>query len=198
MNGTLFAGLDVDVDVDDADREGGFRCILADPPWEERGGGKRGADCHYPLLSTPDVIRVMSTAPVWRPAASCHLWLWVTDNFLRDGLLVLDALGFSYRRTLAWTKVSDGGRLQVGLGQYLRGSHELCLLGVRGRPMVPRPGRRRPSAVLAPRTRHSAKPEEAYQTIESVSPGPRAEIFARGRRPGWTTWGNDESLEDEQ
>lgn len=68
-----------------------YRCITLDPPWNERGGGKikRGADAHYPLLKTPDIVRVILQATVWHPSDNCHLWLWVTDNFLEDGLFVM-------------------------------------------------------------------------------------------------------------
>lgn len=202
---------------------GGYRCIAADPPWEERGAGKckRGADRHYPLMSTPEIIATIAGAPEWKPAKSAHLWLWVTDNFLRDGLLVMDALGFRYMRALVWVKwdparvivaalreaagVLEGGdplallrlvrrALQIGIGQYLRGSHELCLLGVRGRAAVPPPDRRRPSVIVAPRGRHSEKPDEAFEVFEAVSPGPRVEFFARAPRAGWDAFGNDPAL----
>lgn len=178
-----------------------FRCIAADPPWLERGGGKskRGADRHYPLMRTSDIYRVMHDAieRAGGMAESCHLWVWVTDNFLRDGLGIIEALGFRYIRTLVWVKADaslddlDQGDLQVGLGQYLRGSHELCLLGVRGPSMLPPTGDRRSSVVVAPRTRHSAKPREAYDVIESTSPGPRLELFARLPREGWAVFGNE-------
>lgn len=176
-----------------------YRCLAADPPWMERGGGKscRGAQRHYPLMPTADIIALMlESSAVARLAPSAHAWVWVTDNFLRDGLDVLDALGFRYVRTLAWVKLRDGDaapdeRLQVGLGQYLRGAHELALLGVRGDAMVPEPSKRAPSVVFAPRGRHSAKPREAFDVFERVSPGPRVEMFARASRPGWDVWGNE-------
>lgn len=166
-----------------------YRCIAADPPWNERGGGKikRGADRHYPLMKTPDIIACMLQAPVWAPADSAHLWLWVTDNFLPDGLQVMAALGFRYVRTAAWFKQSR--QLQIGLGQYLRGAHEICLFGVRGPTAIP--AKAPASAVLAPRTRHSKKPDAAFALIEQASPGPRLEMFAREERPGWDVWGNE-------
>lgn len=167
-----------------------YACIAIDPPWNERGGGKckRGADRHYPLLKTPEIIAVVLQSPAWRPADNAHLWLWVTNNFLRDGLLLMESLGFRYVTNLAWLKQTDLGIVQIGLGRYLRGSHELCLFGVRGRLAAESAAG---SAVLARRGRHSRKPDEAYQTIERVSPGPRLEMFARDRRPGWDVWGNE-------
>ncbi len=168
---------------------GEYRCILADPPWLERGGGKvkRGADRHYPLLKTPDIIRVMLTAPQWRPCPQgCHLWLWVTNNFLEDGLHVMKALGFRYVTNAVWAKD------RIGLGQYLRGQHELLLFGVMGRLSA---SSRSQSTLLGkgilPRGRHSAKPDDTLATVEQVSPGPRVEFFARERRAGWDAFGNE-------
>lgn len=194
-----------------------YRCISPDPPWNERGGGKstRGAQRHYGLMKTPDIadllaeeLGVIRERPLTggEPRAvalrsdtkiepsGCHLWIWVTDNYLRDGLWVMEQLGFRYIRTLAWEKQNDHGGLYIGLGQYLRGSHELCLLGTLAlggaKAMVPDPGNRPPSVVRAPRGEHSAKPQEAYSVMERVSPGPRLEMFARNARPGWDCWGN--------
>ncbi|PCC73126.1 N6-adenosine-specific RNA methylase IME4 [Nannocystis exedens] len=161
---------------------GGFRCIAADPPWLEQGGGGRGAQEHYPLLSTPAIIETMLRAPCWTPAPSCHLWLWVTNNFLPDGLHVMQALGFRYVSNMAWAKD------KVGLGQYLRGQHELVLFGVRGQLPAQAPV---PSLLVAPRRAHSQKPPEAFERFEAVSPGPRLEMFARERRSGWEPWGNE-------
>jgi N6-adenosine-specific RNA methylase IME4 len=168
-----------------------YRCIAADPPWCEYGGGKikRGADRHYRLLRYPEIIKLMREQLDGKIAESCHLWLWVTDNHLLDGLYVIEALGFRYVRTMCWVKMRDGN-LQTGLGQYLRGSHELCLFSVRGKTCKPATGNRRPSVVLAGRSLHSAKPSAAYDVIEAVSPGPRLEMFARSPRIGWDVWGD--------
>jgi N6-adenosine-specific RNA methylase IME4 len=177
----------------------GYPCTSIDSPWNERGGGKvkRGADRHYDLLKTPDIIRVILTSPLWKPAANAHLWLWVTNNFLRDGLLVMDALGFRYVTNLAWGKMRWLGTVgerdtwvadRGGTGQYLRGCHELCLFGVRGRLKGQSKSAR--SFLPAARTRkHSQKPAEAYAVMEEVSPGPRAELFATEGRLGWDCWG---------
>ena len=189
-----------------------FACLAMDPPWLERGGGqcKRVADRHYPLMPVDQILKVILAAPEWRPAESAHLWMWVTDNFLEDGLWLIRALGFRYIRTFPWVKLRREIRgdarltdlcelasagLQIGLGQYARGAHELLLLAVRGEAMVPPPDRRPPSVIFAPRTEHSRKPLAAYQLIERVSPGPRVEFFARSPREGWTVAGNQSTGE---
>ncbi len=163
-----------------------FKTVAMDPPWQEHGGGqiKRGADRHYPTMDIASIIYTVQRADVWTIDESAHLWLWTTNNFLPDGLTVMSALGFRYVTNLVWCKD------KIGLGQYLRGQHELCLFGVRGDAMVPEV-RNVPSVVHAPRGRHSAKPAEAYAAIERVSPGPRLEMFAREPRSGWTVWGSE-------
>lgn len=168
--------------AEDSTADVGYRCIAADPPWQEKGGS-RGADKHYPLLPTADIPRVMMQSPLWRPARNAHLWLWVTSNFLDDGLFVLRSLGFRFVSTMVWVKPS------MGIGQYVRLRHEILLFGVRGRLHTLDHGV--DSVVEAVRGRHSEKPAEAYRRIERVSPGPRLEIFARSPREGWDVWGNE-------
>ncbi|MDD5511842.1 MAG: MT-A70 family methyltransferase [Dehalococcoidales bacterium] len=161
-----------------------YHTILIDPPWLERGGGriKRGADRHYPLLKTPDIVRVIRESGVFTPAEDCHLYLWTTNNFLQDGLWVVEQLGFRYITTITWAKD------RFGLGQYFRGMTEHMLFGVRGRLAAVEKG---VTLITAPRRKHSQKPGESYELIERVSPPPRLEMFARVRRPEWDTWGNE-------
>ena len=156
-----------------------------DPPWPEKGGGKikRGADRHYPVMSTLQIIQTILACPMWHPAADAHCWCWVTDNYLRAGLTILDVIGFRYVRTMVWNKP------RIGLGQYLRGKHEICLFAVRGR--LPAQRRDQQSSFDAPLGRHSEKPARAYEIIEAVGPGPRLEMFARQPREGWDVWGNE-------
>jgi N6-adenosine-specific RNA methylase IME4 len=171
-----------------------YHTVLIDPPWNETGGGKikRGADRHYPLLKTKDIPNVIRDSGVFNPADNCHLYLWVTNNFLPDGLWVMEQLGFRYVTMLTWAKVKSdvwsGPRPQIGLGQYFRGSTEHMLFGVRGTLPAVEKGC---TLVMAPRTRHSQKPVEAYRLIETVSPAPRLEMFARAQRDGWDAWGNE-------
>ena len=175
-----------------------YACVLADPPWPERGGGKitRGANRHYQTLTRAQspgmVVDLMLRSPVWHIAPNAHLWLWVTNNYLRDGLAVMEACGFRYVTNAVWAKD------RYGLGQYMRGQHELLLFGVRGRlPALTRSVGSLVGGRTIPRTKHSRKPQEAYSLIESVSPGPRVELFARSRRAGWDVWGNEAPTDDE-
>jgi N6-adenosine-specific RNA methylase IME4 len=186
-----------------------YSTITADPPWAEHGGGKckQGADRHYPLMSLSDIDRTIRLCPEFRSADSAHLYLWVTNNFLPQGLELMRRLGFRYVTNTVWVKIFDvttvhtpqvfssleysTSLLQNGLGQYQRGAHELLLFGVRGKAMLPATKDRLPSVVFAPRGRHSEKPGVFYQRIERVSPGPYLELFARQPRPGWAVWGNE-------
>ena len=159
-----------------------YKTILADPPWQEQGGGKikRGADRHYPLMKTEDIknLDVGSLAD-----DSCWLYLWVTNNFLKDGLEVMEHWGFRYVTNFCWAKD------RFGIGYYFRGQHELCLFGVKGnlKPIH----RNIPSLVHAKITKHSKKPEESYEVFDRMSHEPRIELFARTKREGWDSWGNE-------
>lgn len=166
-----------------------YEVILADPPWHEQGAGrcKRGADRHYPLMKTPDIIALAPTIDALA-ADDAVLFLWVTNNFLPDGLAVMKAWGFDYKTNFVWVKD------KIGLGFYNRGKHELCLLGIKGRPARSlRTGdhdRTIPSVLHAERTRHSRKPEAFYEIVETFG-DTYCELFARRSRSGWTSIGDE-------
>jgi N6-adenosine-specific RNA methylase IME4 len=172
-----------------------YKTIYADPPWWETGGGKikRGADKHYPLMKTPD-IATLPVVDLADPEGS-HLYLWATNNHLKDAFAVMEAWGFRYVTMITWLK--DGN---PGLGQYYRGKTEHCLFGVRG--MVPYKvidGKRAQGVTgfIERRREHSRKPDEMRRMIERVSCAPRIELFARDRFDGWDAWGNHENLLEE-
>lgn len=189
-------------------RAGDYVTLMADPAWKEAGGGKirRGANRHYPLMKTREICAL----PVreWM-RADAHIYLWVTNNFLEDGLEVMRAWGFRYVTKIEWFKgdIDDevpveamrDDELQMGIGQYFRGVTESCLFGVRGN--VPyrflANGKRAQglTGFHAPRTRHSEKPRKMRQMIERVSHGPYLEMFARRPVDGWDVWGNEASGE---
>ena len=164
-----------------------YATIYADPPWPEYGGGKikRGADRHYNLMTVKEILSM----PVSSIAEdNAHLYLWVTNNFMREGLNVMKEWGFCYKTTITWAKD------RIGLGQYFRGQTEHCLFGVRGSlPYKILDGRRQQGTTLiqAPRGRHSEKPEEMRTLIERVSYPAYVELFARKTAPGWDVWGNE-------
>lgn len=164
-----------------------YKTIYADPPWMEQGGGKikRGADKHYSLMKTPEIMSL----PVQKLADDgCHLYLWVTNNFLKDGLNVMEAWGFRYVTTITWVKD------RIGLGQYYRGITEHCLFGVKGSlPYKVVDGKRQQGVTgfIAPKGRHSRKPDEMREMIERVSYGPYLELFAREPFLNWDSWGNE-------
>lgn len=183
---------------------GQYRTILSDPPWLERGAGRirRGADRHYPLMPTSEICKLPVSQ--WA-AANAHLYLWVTNNFLRDGFRVMDAWEFTYVTKIDWFKGDvddelpveqmDDADLQAGLGQYFRGVTESCLFGVRGKVeyRMLANGKRAQgrTGFHAPRNEHSAKPETLRQMAMRVSHGPYLEMFARRPAEGWDLWGNE-------
>ena len=168
-----------------------YRTIVADPPWNEAGGGKikRGADRHYSLMKTRDIIPLMKDllSSQFQPnSEGAHMYLWVTNNFLPDGLKVMEALGFRYVTMRTWAKT------RIGLGYYWRGQTESCLFGVMGKlPAMVRTESTLIGKGLLPRGKHSEKPQVFFDEVMKVSPGPYLELFARSLRVGWSTWGNE-------
>lgn len=123
---------------------------------------------------------------------TAHLYLWVPNALLPDGLEVMRAWGFTYKANLVWHKVrKDGGSDGRGVGFYFRNVTELILFGVRGsNARTLDAGRRQVNLFESRKREHSRKPDEQYAIIEACSPGPYLELFARGQRRGWTSWGN--------
>ena len=158
-----------------------YSVILADPPWDVQQKGAYGAERHYSLMSMERIKKL----PVEDLAADdAHLWLWVTNATLRDGYDVMESWGFTPRSPLTWIKP------RFTLGVYLRNATEHLILGTRGK--APVKFKSQPTWMFAPLQDHSHKPEEQYAVIERVSgEGPRLELFARRRQPGWDVWGNE-------
>ena len=135
----------------------------------------------------------MIALPVGEIAAPvAHLYLWIPNALLPWGLQVMDAWGFTYKGNLVWQKVrKDGGPDGRGVGFYFRNVTELLLFGTRGKnARTLAPGRRQVNIMSTRKREHSRKPDEQYDIITSCSSGPFLELFARGTRAGWTSWGN--------
>jgi N6-adenosine-specific RNA methylase IME4 len=176
-----------------------YKTIAADPPWHEPGGCGRGTGNQYETIKdVADILRVMVTAPCWRPAEVSHLWLWTTTTSLEDGLWLMRALGYTYKTFAIWAKLSQQGELVGGMGQYTSHTFEPILFGTRGqgaRQLSPKShGGQKDlveTVVKALRAGHSEKPAEMYRLIERVSLGtPRLEMFARAPRKNWDIWGS--------
>ena len=171
-----------------------FGCILADPPWQFVNRTGKMAPEHKRLsrYGTMDVAAISALPVAEIGAATSHLYLWVPNALLPEGLKVMQAWGFSYKSNLVWHKLrKDGGSDGRGVGFYFRNVTELVLFGVRGKnARTLQPGRTQVNYLGTRKREHSRKPDELYDIIEACSPGPRIELFARGVRPGWTVWGN--------
>ena len=165
--------------------EGKYGVIYADPPWQYDFNVDSADDVenHYPTMP----LEAICALDVENLAADdCVLMLWATSPKLLEALAVMEAWGFSYRTNMVWVKNS------IGPGYYARARHELLLIGKRGNPPIPEPSNRPDSVLESPRGKHSAKPPEYYQIIESMYPGvPKVELFCRTPQLGWAVWGNE-------
>ena len=155
----------------------------------ERGGGKikRGADKHYPLMKTEDIMKL----PINKLADKdgCHLYLWTTNNFLPDALKCLEAWGFKYITMITWMKD------RISLGQYYRGLTEHCIFAKYKTLLykIDENGKRCQGVTgfYESKKEHSRKPQKMREMIERVSYEPRIELFAREEFNGWDCWGNE-------
>lgn len=185
-----------DASQDLLSRVGGrkFRTILADPPWQFQNRTGKMAPEHkrlnrYGTMTLDDILALPVAQLADDPA---HLYLWVPNALLPEGLQVMQAWGFQYKSNIVWHKIrKDGGPDGRGVGFYFRNTTELLLFGVRGKnARTLAPGRRQVNIIKTMKREHSRKPDEQYELIEPCSPGDYLELFARGSREGWAAWGN--------
>jgi N6-adenosine-specific RNA methylase IME4 len=173
---------------------GGFGTILADPPWQFVNRTGKMAPEHRRLARYGTLgAAAIAAVPVAALAAPvAHLYLWVPNALLPEGLVVMASWGFTYKSNIVWHKIRrDGGSDGRGVGFYFRNVTELVLFGTRGKnARTLAPGRRQVNLLATRKREHSRKPDELYDIIEACSPGQRLELFARGTRPGWTAWGD--------
>jgi N6-adenosine-specific RNA methylase IME4 len=173
---------------------GRFSTILADPPWRFQNRTGKVAPEHRRLkrYRTMTVEEICSLPVQAHAEDAAHLYLWVPNALLPEGLQVMRAWGFTYKTNLVWYKVrKDGGPDGRGVGFYFRNVTELLLFGVRGRMRTLAPGRRQVNLFSTRKREHSRKPSELYPLIEECSPGPYLELFAREPVAGWTCWGDE-------
>jgi N6-adenosine-specific RNA methylase IME4 len=171
-----------------------FSTILADPPWRFQNRTGKMAPEHRRLsrYRTMNLTEIMALPVSEVTAKTAHLYLWVPNALLPDGIQVLRAWGFEYKTNLVWHKIRrDGGSDGRGVGFYFRNVTELVLFGVKGKNARTLAAGRRQVNYLGTRKReHSRKPDELYNIIEECGPGPYLELFARTTRLNWTMWGD--------
>ncbi len=171
-----------------------FATILADPPWQFTNKTGKVAPEHKRLsrYRTLDFDEIMHMPLAQITKSTAHLYLWCPNALLPEGLGVMKAWGFTYKSNIVWHKVrKDGGSDGRGVGFYFRNVTELILFGVRGKnARTLAPGRRQVNLLATRKREHSRKPDEQYAIIEACSPGPYIELFARGTRKNWLSWGH--------
>jgi N6-adenosine-specific RNA methylase IME4 len=176
--------------------ENSFKTVLADPPWRfTNRTGKASPEHrrldHYSTLPLEEICALPVKEIVARDA---HLYLWVPNALIPEGLKVMEAWGFRYVSNIVWAKRrKDGGPDGRGVGFYFRNVTELILFGVRGSMRTLPPGRSQVNMIEARKREHSRKPDEQYDIIEACSPGPYLELFARYPQEGWAVWGDEAS-----
>lgn len=174
-----------------------FATVLADPPWQFQNKTGKIAPEHKRLnrYGTMTLQDIMALPVPDITVDLAHLYLWVPNALLPEGLKVMEAWGFKYKGNIVWHKIrKDGGPDGRGVGFYFRNVTELILFGTRGKnARTLAPGRSQVNIIKSRKREHSRKPDELYPIIEACSPGPFIELFARGKRRGWTSWGNQAS-----
>lgn len=175
-----------------------FRTVLADPPWQFQNRTGKMAPEHKRLNRYSTMaLDAIKNIPVSRVVASqSHLYLWVPNALLPEGLEVMKAWGFQYKANIVWEKVrKDGMPDGRGVGFYFRNVTELLLFGIRGsgnRTLAP--ARSQVNLLRTMKREHSRKPDEIFNIIEQCSNGPYLELFARGTRNNWVLWGNQANV----
>lgn len=171
-----------------------FATVLADPPWRFTNRTGKVAPEHKRLsrydTMTMSEIRELPVEDLVLPQS--HLYLWVPNALVLEGLEVMKAWGFQYKTNLVWYKTrKDGGPDGRGVGFYFRNVTELVLFGIRGGMRTLPPGRRQVNLFNSRKREHSRKPEEVFDVVEGCSPGPYLELFARHPREKWYQWGDE-------
>lgn len=171
---------------------GGYRVIYADPAWSfdnwSHKGAARAAARHYDTMGTDNICAMPVEACA---AVDAVLFMWMSAPKMEDGFRVMRAWGFTPKaKGFCWVKSKPSGAEHLGMGYYTRSNTEDCWIATRGRPKRPLSGGVR-ELLEAPVREHSRKPDEAYDRIEAMYPGPYLELFARNAHPHWTAWGNE-------
>lgn len=181
---------------------GRFATVVADPPWRFQNRTGKMAPEHRRLnrYGTMDLTEIMELPVAQVVKEKAHLYLWVPNALIPDGLEVMRRWGFTYKTNLVWYKTrKDGGPDGRGVGFYFRNVTEVLLFGIRGTGnRTLKPGRTQTNIIVSRKREHSRKPDEQYGLIERCSPGPFLEMFARHSRKNWTAFGNEAPVDPER
>lgn len=176
-----------------------YRTIYADPPWQFQNRTGKVAPEHKRLNRyTTMTLEEIKQLPVYEAAdEKCHLYLWVPNALLPDGLEVMRAWGFEYKTNIIWEKVrKDGMPDGRGVGFYFRNVTEILLFGIKGNNnRTLQAGRTQVNLIRSMKREHSRKPDEFIDLIQSCSSAPYLELFARGKRDNWDMWG-DQAIDE--
>jgi len=170
-----------------------YQIIYADPPWKYKESWGNGSNEHtYSTMTFEDIKRLPIKDKV---ADKAHLYLWVTNPFLSEGLELCRAWGFEYKTLLTWIKTYKTGEPEMGMGYYFRSATEHIIFGVRGKMKIKNKTTRNIFNYINPQKLgfpHSTKPKEIKDLIVQWSGNlPRLELFARQKTNGWDVWGNE-------
>jgi len=171
-----------------------FSTVLADPPWQfqNKTGKVAPENKRLKRYSTLDLESIKSLPINLITNDRAHLYLWVPNALIQEGLEVMNAWGFKYKTNIIWQKIrKDGEPDGRGVGFYFRNTTEIILFGVKGKNIrTLKSGRTQVNVIKSRKREHSRKPDEQYDIIEKCSWGPFLELFARGKRKNWTVWGD--------
>lgn len=177
-----------------------FTTVLADPPWQFTNRTGKMAPEHkrlnrYSTLSLEE-IKSLPVGDICTEKA--HLYLWIPNALIQEGLETMRDWGFQYKSNIVWQKIrKDGEPDGRGVGFYFRNTTELILFGVKGKGFrTLQPGRSQVNVIKSRKREHSRKPDEQYEIIENCSPGKYLELFGRGKRKNWTVWGDQSTNYD--
>jgi len=162
-----------------------YKTIYIDPPWTFSGAGSIGPSIKAPY-ETMTFKEMMNTKPQIDELSddNCLMFMWVINNYLKEGIQLLEHWNFKYITNICWVKSSG-----AGLGRYVRGCHELCLIARKGKHKFK--AKNIKSVIVSKRRQHSRKPDEMYDIIERIAHPPYIELFARNRHTGWDSQGNE-------
>ena len=199
-----------------------FNVICADIPWTfndklSMSDVKRGAESQYSVLDQSNLIKLPVNDIVAEDSLLC---LWTPSSLLKEGLDVMTVWGFRQTQTFVWVKTKKepfkvfskslikdftlenlksnisnfdlNNLLSFFMGHLFRQTHEICLIGVKGKIYNKLKNKSQRSVCLDVSLKHSAKTEILQNRLDLMFPEEnKLEMFARRHRKDWTCIGNE-------